>query len=258
MSALLRAEGLTRRYGAFTAVDRVDLEVDEGSIHSIIGPNGAGKTTLFRLLTGLVRPTSGTLTFAGEDLTGAQPHVLARRGLAQSFQLTTIFPRLTVLESVQAAVVARHGRSRDVFSWFHRTSAAEARDVLARVGLEVMADREAQTLSHGDQRALDVALALAVRPRLLLLDEPTAGMSAVETQRTIELISELAREDKLTVLFSEHDMDMVFGISDVITVLHQGRVIAHGPAAEVRANDEVMAIYLGGAAEREAFDAGRA
>ena len=252
MSLLLEARGLTKRYGSFTAVNGVDLDVEEGSIHSVIGPNGAGKTTLFRLLTGLVRPTSGRLAVGGSDITGLPPHAIARYGLVQSFQLTTIFPRLTVLESVQAALMARHRRARDVISRFHRTSAAEARQVLARVGLEPMADVDARTLSHGDQRALDVALALAVQPRLLLLDEPTAGMSAVETQRTIALIGELARTDGLTVLFSEHDMDMVFGISDTITVLHQGRVIANGPAAQVRANSEVMAIYLGGASEQAA------
>jgi branched-chain amino acid transport system ATP-binding protein len=249
VSTLLQARGLTRRYGAFTAVDGVDLDVADGTIHSIIGPNGAGKTTLFRLLTGIVRPSAGTLHFAGDDVTGAPPHVMARRGLAQSFQLTAIFPRLSVLESVQAAVIARHRRGYDVLSWFHRTCAAEARELLAKVGIERLADRQARTLSHGDQRALDVALALAVQPRLLLLDEPTAGMSGAETQRTIELIAQLSRSDGLTVLFSEHDLDMVFGISQTITVLHQGRVIAHGPAAEVRANRDVMAIYLGGAAE---------
>ena len=252
MSHLLQARGLTRRYGAFTAVDGVDLDITEGTIHSVIGPNGAGKTTLFRLLTGLTRPTSGQLTFGGSELTGSPPHVIARHGLVQSFQLTTIFPRLTVLESVQAALIARHRRARDLVSRFHRSCTAEALQVLARVGLEATTEMDARTLSHGDQRALDVALALALRPRLLLLDEPTAGMSAVETQRTITLIADIARLDKVTVLFSEHDMDMVFGISDTITVLHQGRVIADGLATEVRANSEVMAIYLGGAAEQAA------
>jgi len=250
VTALLQARGLTRRYGSFTAVDQVNLDVTEGSIHSIIGPNGAGKTTLFRLLTGIVRPSGGTLSLGGTDLTGASPHVMARRGLAQSFQLTTIFPRLTVLESVQAAVIARRRRSFDLISRARRADNREAHAVLDRVGMSELAGREARTLSHGDQRALDVALALAVRPRLLLLDEPTAGMSAVETQRTVAMISDLARDEGMTVLFSEHDMDMVFGISQRITVLHQGRVIADGPAEQVRANREVMAVYLGGSAEQ--------
>jgi branched-chain amino acid transport system ATP-binding protein len=249
---LLQARGLTRRFGAFTAIDQVDLTVREGSIHSVIGPNGAGKTTLFRLLTGLVRPTSGQLTFDGASIGGARPYAIARRGLAQSFQRTAIFPRLTVLESVQAAVVARERRTGDMASWFHRACAPQADAILDRVGLGEFRDQAAGTLSHGDQRALDVALALAVRPRMLLLDEPTAGMSAAETAKTIDLIVELVRADGLTVLFSEHDMDLVFGISDTITVLHQGRVIADGPAEDVRADDEVMAVYLGAAQPKEA------
>jgi branched-chain amino acid transport system ATP-binding protein len=243
--ALLHAHGLVRRFGSFCAVDGVTLHVAPGSIHAVIGPNGAGKTTLFRLLTGIIRPTAGRLMLAGEDITGKAPHVLARRGLAQSFQQTTIFPRLTALESVQAAIVARSRRAGDLASWFHRTVTAEARQVLDQVGLGRQADTRADRLSHGDQRALDVALALATRPRLLLLDEPTAGMSAAETGKTIRLIAGLVRSQGLTVLFSEHDMDVVFGISEHITVLHQGRVIAAGTAAQIRANDEVNAVYLG-------------
>jgi len=245
MTTLLAARGLTRRFGAFTAVDGVDLSVTEGSIHSIIGPNGAGKTTLFRLLTGLLRPTAGTLELAGVSIAGKRVHQIAQRGLAQSFQRTTIFPRLTARESVQAAIVAREHRSFDVLSWFHRGATAEADELLAKVGLDGLGDHGSQDLSHGDQRALDVALALAVKPRLLLLDEPTAGMSDSESRKIIDLIGLLARDEGLTVLFSEHDMDMVFGISETITVLHQGRVIADGPAEQVRADDEVMSVYLG-------------
>jgi branched-chain amino acid transport system ATP-binding protein len=247
VTALLRASGLTRRFGAFTAVDHVDMEVHEGGIHAVIGPNGAGKTTLFRLLTGLVRPTEGRVIFAGTDIGGSRPYKIARRGLAQSFQLTAIFPRLTVLESVQAAIIARQRHTRDVLHWPGRSSAVQAGAILDRVGLGAASAQLANTLSHGDQRALDLALALAGRPRLLLLDEPTAGMSILETRQTIDLIVDLVRTDGLTVLFSEHDMDMVFGISETITVLHQGRVIADGPAATVRADGDVMAIYLGNA-----------
>jgi branched-chain amino acid transport system ATP-binding protein len=242
---LLHARGLVRRFGSFLAVNDVTLQVEQGSIHAVIGPNGAGKTTLFRLLTGIIRPTAGRLMLAGEDVTGHPPHVLARRGLAQSFQQTTIFPRLTALESVQAAIVARNRRAGDMASWFHRKVTAEARQVLDQVGLGGHAGTRADALSHGDQRALDVALALATRPRLLLLDEPTAGMSVAETDKTIRLIAGLVRNEGLTVLFSEHDMDVVFGISEHITVLHQGRVIAAGTAAQIRANDEVHAVYLG-------------
>jgi branched-chain amino acid transport system ATP-binding protein len=242
---LLETDGLVRRFGPFTAVDGVSLRVRQGSIHAIIGPNGAGKTTLFRLLTGIVRPSSGRLVLDGEDVTGKRPHALARRGLAQSFQQTTIFPRLTALESVQAAIVARSRRDLDLITWFHRSVVSEAWEILDRVGLAEHAGTRADTLSHGDQRALDVALALATKPRLLLLDEPTAGMSATETDKTIELIAGLVETSELTVLFSEHDMDVVFGISQHITVLHQGRVVTEGTPEQIRAHDEVHAIYLG-------------
>jgi len=243
--ALLHAQDLTCVFGSFRAVDGVSLAVTEGSIHAVIGPNGAGKTTLFRLLSGILRPTSGRLVLGGQDVTGQRPHVIARRGLAQSFQLTSVFPRLTVLESVQAAILAGGLRSASLVPGYQRRTAAEAGRVLDRVGLSTHRHRPARDLSHGDQRALDVALALAARPRLLLLDEPTAGMSAAETGQTIRLIADLVRTEGLTVLFSEHDMDIVFGISDRVTVLHQGRVIADGDPAQVRADGQVVAVYLG-------------
>jgi branched-chain amino acid transport system ATP-binding protein len=242
---ILEAEGLTRRFGDFAAVDGVDLRVAEGTIHSVIGPNGAGKTTLFRLLTGILRPTSGALRFAGERIEGRRPHVIARKGLVQSFQMTSIFPRLTVLESVQAAIVARERRALDMLTRFQRSTVPEALELLDAVGLADFAGVRATTLSHGDQRALDIALALATGPRLLLLDEPTAGMSPRETQRITGLVADLARERRLTVLFSEHDMDVVFGISQRVTVLHQGAVIAEGSVAEVQVDPQVMAVYLG-------------
>lgn len=243
--ALLRAQGLVRQFGTFRAVDGVDLTVRAGTIHSVIGPNGAGKTTLFRLLTGILRPTAGSLAFDGVSIGGKAPDVIARLGLTQAFQITNIFPRLSVLDSVCAALVSEHRRTLDVATWFHRQLREEARSVLEKVGLLEMAEAEAQTLSHGDQRALEVALALAMKPRLLLLDEPTAGMSPFESQRMVQLVRRLALDSGLTVILSEHDMDTVFGVSDEVTVMHQGRVIADGPSAEVRANDSVMAIYLG-------------
>jgi branched-chain amino acid transport system ATP-binding protein len=242
---MLEASGLTRRFGTFAAVDGVDLRVEEGTIHSIIGPNGAGKTTLFRLLTGILRPTEGTLVFRGERIDGKRPHTIARKGLVQSFQMTSIFPRLTAVESVQAAIVACSGRGFDAVTRFHRSVEGEALELLASVGLDDAAALPASTLSHGDQRALDIALALATRPSLLLLDEPTAGMSPSETHRITDLVLELARAHSLTVLFSEHDMNVVFGISERVTVLHQGRVIAEGTAAAVQADPQVMAVYLG-------------
>ena len=245
MSKLLVARGLAKRFGSFAAVDGVDLEVEEGTIHAIIGPNGAGKTTLFRLLTGILAPSAGTLELAGERIEGKRPHTVARKGLVQSFQMTSIFPRLTAAESVQAALVARARRNLDFVTRFHRGTAAEALELLDSVGLSDVAARRADTLSHGDQRALDIALALATRPRLLLLDEPTAGMSPDETHRIRDLVADLRTQHGLTVLFSEHDMDVVFGISERVTVLHQGAVISEGSAAEVQEDSQVMAVYLG-------------
>jgi branched-chain amino acid transport system ATP-binding protein len=245
---LLDARALTKRFDGFTAVDAVDVSISRGAIHSVIGPNGAGKTTFFRLLTGIQRPTSGRVTFADQDITGRRPHVIARRGLTQSFQITNIFPRLSVLESVQIAILARRKRSGDFLTVFQRRVESEARELLEQVGLEDMAEREARTLSHGDQRILEMTLALATQPRLLLLDEPTAGMSPLETDRMVELVTELARAKGLTVLLSEHDMDVVFGISDRVTVLHQGRVISEGPPEQVQDDERVIEVYLGGEA----------
>ncbi len=242
---LLEISDLAKSFDGFFAVDGVELAVAPATIHSVIGPNGAGKTTFFRLLTGVHRATRGVVRFAGEDITNLRPHLIARRGLTQSFQITNVFPRLTVLESLQVAILARRRRSSDFVTMFQRRVAAEARALLARVGLEDAADAEAQTLSHGDQRVLEVALALAAAPRLLLVDEPTAGMSPFETDRMVELITELAEADGLTVLLSEHDMDVVFGVSDQVTVLHQGRVIAHGTPDSVERDERVREVYLG-------------
>jgi branched-chain amino acid transport system ATP-binding protein len=245
---LLEIRGLGKRFGGFTAVNEVDIAVSSGTIHSVIGPNGAGKTTLFRLLTGILRPTHGTVMFGERDITGLRPHAVARRGLVQSFQITNVFPRMTVLESVQVAILARRRRSWDFASLHHRRVEGEARELLDQVGLHDLANAEAQTLSHGDQRILEVTLALATRPRLLLLDEPTAGMSPFETERMVELVTGLAREHGLTMLLSEHDMDVVFGVSDQVTVLHEGRVIAHGSPEEVQDDEQVIEVYLGGEA----------
>lgn len=242
---LLEARGLGRRFGTFRAVDGVDLRVARGEVRAVIGPNGAGKTTLFRLLTGVLRPTSGALRFNGRSIVGRPPHAIARLGLSQVFQITNIFNRLSVLDSVCAALVSRDRGGWRVASKVGEATRREAVEILARVGLDTFAETESQTLSHGDQRALGIALALATRPVLLLLDEPTAGMSPFETERMVALIRGLVAGGNLTVILSEHDMDTVFGLSDRVTVMHQGKVIADGPAAEVRADSAVMAIYLG-------------
>ena len=246
MTELLDIRQLGKRFGGFAAVEDLDLMVEPGTIHSVIGPNGAGKTTLFRLLTGILRPTHGTVMFDGQDITGLRPHAVTRRGLTQSFQITNVFPRLSVAESVQIAILARQRRSWDFATAHHRRVEQEALGLLGQVGLRELAGAQAQTLSHGDQRILEVTLALATGPRLLLLDEPTAGMSPFETDRMVGLVTGLARQRGLTVLLSEHDMDVVFGISDEVTVLHQGHVIAHGPPAQVQGDQQVIEVYLGG------------
>lgn len=245
---LLDIHRLGKRFDGFAAVEDLDLAVRPGTIHSVIGPNGAGKTTFFRLLTGILRPSHGTVTFDGQDITGLRPHAVVRRGLTQSFQITNVFPQMSVIESVQTAILARQRRSWDFVTRYHRRVEQEALALLGQVRLQELAGNKAHTLSHGDQRILEVALALATQPRLLLLDEPTAGMSPFETGRMVRLVTELARERGLTVLLSEHDMDVVFGISDEVTVLHQGRVIAHGPPGQVQDDQHVTDVYLGGEA----------
>jgi branched-chain amino acid transport system ATP-binding protein len=247
LAALLEVRGLVKAFGGFRAVDDVDLTVGAGTIHSVIGPNGAGKTTLFNLITGHLRPTHGRIYFSGADLTGKAPHIIARGRLARAFQITNVFPRLTVLESVQCALLVHRRRTDDLVTGYHHALRGEAMETIDAVGLAEVADQEAQTLSHGDQRALEIALALATRPRFLLLDEPTAGMASWETDRMIDLIRGLASRHGLTVLLSEHAMNVVFSLSDRVTVMHRGRIIAEGNPGEVRGNEEVVRVYLGDA-----------
>jgi branched-chain amino acid transport system ATP-binding protein len=243
-AALLRTEGLTRAFGSLVAVDRVDITVRRGELRSIIGPNGAGKTTFFRLIAGEVRPTAGRIWFDGRDITGLPQHRIARLGVAKSYQITNIFPRLTVLENVR---VAAQGPARAFDFWSRADRRAEirhhARAVLDRVGLGAKAHRLAAHLSHGEKRHLELAIALASDPLLLLLDEPTAGMSPEETEETMRLIRELA--EGRTVVLVEHKMKVVMKVSDRITVLHQGQVLAEGTPDEIRANAAVQQTYLG-------------
>ena len=242
---ILRADGLDRSFGGIHAINNVSLWIPRGSLHAVIGPNGSGKTTLFNLITGHTRPDGGRVEFEGQDITGMPYAKVARRGLAKSYQITTVFPRLTVFENVRiAAQAAAHS------SVFWRPAdgikavVAHADRVLERIGLAERQGVLAGNLSHGDQRRLDLGIALATSPRLLLLDEPTAGMSPADTAATIELIRELNRD--LTILMIEHKMDVILTIADRITVLHQGEKLFEGLPDEVKSHPKVQEVYLTG------------
>jgi branched-chain amino acid transport system ATP-binding protein len=242
---MLEVRGVTKSFAGFRAVGGVSLTVAAGSISSIIGPNGAGKTTLFNLITGHVPPDAGRVVFKGRDVTGIAPHDLCRLGMGRSFQRTNIFPRLTVFQNIQAAFVSHRGRGWNLLTPVEHLYRAETEALLEAVGLGGKAGEVSGFLSHGNQKQLELGIALALEPELLLLDEPTAGMSATETRDSIALIDRLTRERNLTLLFTEHDMEVVFSISQHITVLHQGRVIAMGTPDEVRRDPDVRRVYLG-------------
>ncbi len=243
--SLLRMQAVSKSFGGVQAVSGVDFEVREGELACIIGPNGAGKTTLFNLITGYYRPDRGRVAFDGRDITGAPPHHTARLGLVRSFQKTHVFSEMTVRENVQTMVQFRKHRSLNFLAKAAGLERQETGEVLEMVGLGPSASAVAGTLSAGDRKRLELGIALAARPKLLLLDEPTCGMSPAETASTIELIQRLGRERKLTLLFTEHKMDVVFSIAERIAVLHFGRFIAEGVPAEIRANPEVQRVYLG-------------
>ena len=244
---LLETEALAKAFGAVVACDAVSLTLEAGEVHAVIGPNGAGKTTLLGQLAGEIRPDAGRIRFLGEDVTTLPAHARAARGIARSFQITSLFPRFSALDNVGLAVQARAGHSFR----FWRPAAHEAaltepaRAALAQVGLAERAEVPAAALAHGEQRQLEIAMALATRPRLLLLDEPTAGMGREETARMIELLAGLKAGGEVTILLIEHDMDAVFALADRITVLVYGRAIATGAPDEIRADAEVRRAYLG-------------
>ncbi len=239
--------GITKSFGGLRALTDVSLSVAQGEIHAVIGPNGAGKSTLFNVMTGLFPADSGEVIFDGERLSGLPPYRIIRKGIGRSFQITNIFPRMTVFENVQVALFAHYRKSSRLWSraWKFRGIASETLGILEQVGLQEKCGVSAAVLSHGDQKRLEIAISLASRPRLLMLDEPTAGMSRFESRETVGLLKKISQEQGLTLVFTEHDMDIVFGISERLTVLHQGLVIAGGTPAEIKANPEVRQAYLG-------------
>jgi branched-chain amino acid transport system ATP-binding protein len=245
---LLRTERLTKMFGALTAVNDVSLAVEAGTLHSVIGPNGAGKTTLFNLLTGQHAPTAGRIVFDGRDVAGTPPQRIAHLGIARSFQRTNVFPSLTVLDNVWVAAFAR-GSWRGL-AWRpvarYPELRARALTALGEVGLEGRAGHRAREISHGEQRQLELAIALAAAPRLLLLDEPAAGLSPDETRRMVTLVRGL--KGRYTILLVEHKMDVIMAISDRISVMHFGALIAEGTPAEIQRNADVRRAYLGGIA----------
>ncbi len=239
--------GVTKNFGGLRALSDVSLTVARGEIHAVIGPNGAGKSTLFNVMTGLFPPDAGEVVFEGERISGQPPHRIIRKGIGRSFQITNIFPRLSVFENVQVALFAHYRKSGSAWSLARKfpAIAAEALEILEQVGILEKCELSASVLSHGDQKRLEIAISLASRPRLLMLDEPTAGMSRFESRETVALLKKISQEQGLTLVFTEHDMDIVFGISERITVLHQGLVIASGAPEAIRGHPEVRQAYLG-------------
>jgi branched-chain amino acid transport system ATP-binding protein len=240
---VLRTEDLTIRFGGLTALNKVNVSIRRGEIRAIIGPNGAGKSTFFNCITGVLRPTSGRILLNGNDITGQPPNMISRAGVARSYQITNILPNATTLENVRiAAQSRRHGWNMFRHYTEFRDIIDKAQAVLASVGLAGKADELASNLSHGEQRNLEIGIALATEPQLLCLDEPTAGMSAAETHDIMQLVRRIAKD--LTILIVEHDMPLVMELADRITVFHYGAVLADGPPAEIQSNPRVQEVYL--------------
>ena len=242
---MLQVEQVAKSFSGFQAIARANLTVPKGQVVAVIGPNGAGKSTLFNLITGHLSPDKGRITFKGKEIGGMSPHDICRKGVARSFQLINIFPRLNTFENVQVAVLARYRKSNKIFAPARKLVVEETESVLDKLGLLPYRDRLCNSLSYGDQKVLELAIALGSHPEILLLDEPTAGMSPDETHTIVDLIKNLAKKEGLTILLTEHDMDLVFDVAERIMVLHQGCTIAEGLPDEVRRDKGVQNAYLG-------------
>lgn len=242
---MLQVEAVHKSFDGFLAVNGANLTVAENQLVAVIGPNGAGKTTLFNLIAGQLKPDGGKIIFKGEDISGLPAYQVCQRGVARSFQIANIFRRLTVFENVQVAVLSQQRKSSTLFPPAQNLAVEETNGILASVGLLENARRLAGSLSHGDQRILEIAMALGNEPDLLVLDEPTAGMSPEETFATMELIKQLAETRGITILFCEHDMEVVFSVAQSIMVMHQGRTLIQGRPEEIRGNRQVQEAYLG-------------
>jgi branched-chain amino acid transport system ATP-binding protein len=245
MTPLLSAAGLVKAFNGMRAVDDVDLELLEGRVTGIIGPNGAGKTTLVHVLTGHLMPDAGSIAFDGADITNAPAHERVRGGLCRSFQIVDVFSRLTVFQNVQIARITRHGRNRRFFSSSAGEAADEVEAALNEVGLWDLRRRQADQLSHGQQRRLDLAVTLATDPKLCVLDEPTSGVSPHERDQMLELIRGLAEARRTTFVIIEHDMEVVFGLCDWVVAMHRGAILAQGTPEEIQQNPQVREVYLG-------------
>jgi len=244
---MLEVDHIHKAFGDFKAVNGANLQVNTGEMVAVIGPNGAGKTTLFNLITGQLTPDSGTVRFKGEDITRLNPHRVCRKGIARSFQIANIFHRLTVFRNVQVSVLSQQRKSTVLFRPARSMAVEETNAILQTVGLLERAREVADSLSHGDRKILELAVALGNRPELIILDEPTAGMSPDETGATMTLIAKLAKERGLTILFCEHDMNIVFNTAQCIMVMHHGETLIQDAPVAVRENTQVQEAYLGSA-----------
>ena len=242
---ILEVINLKKSFGGLTAVFDVSFGLKVGEISSIIGPNGAGKTTLFNTITGKIKIDGGKILLKGEDISRLQPYQICHKKLGRSFQVTNIFPKLSVYENIQVSILSAEGRNKNLFNRADRMVKEDTIRILESLGLVDKIDILGGLLAHGDQKRLDMGIALASHPEILLLDEPTAGMSPHETIETTELIKKLAKESGVTILLIEHDMSVVFSISEIIRVMHQGQLIAEGRPTEIKNNEKVQQVYLG-------------